>query len=220
MEEAFLPVQLKDGRWLEVELSETRGTMSATTVRLTTKGRTVAEARLPYPDRGLAGGRIILSPSEHFAVVSMFSGQSEEGYELFRVDTGLERVASMGYQPGEVASFCFSEQEDVLLMALPQICSEWWLLWEEGQREPDSRGRLSFRFGEIRHLVIKANRVSVHEIRISVNEGWEPSHADYDPDLKPRLEAKRLVLSMPWGEAEIPVPIPSTALISLECDDS
>jgi hypothetical protein len=143
----------------------------------------------------------------------MFSGQSEESYELFRVGDGLERVASMGYERGEVACFCFSKQEDLLLMALPDMCCEWWQPWEDGEAEPDGKGRLSFRFGQIRVLEIETNTVSVHEIRVSVDEGWEPNDAPYDPELNPRLDAKRLLLSMPWGETEIPVPMPGTVVV-------
>jgi hypothetical protein len=184
-------------------------------VRLTRSGQVVAENRLPFPRRGLGGGRIILSPSQRFAVVSMFSGQSEEGYELFRLDAGLERVASLGYQPGEVAGFCFSNQEDLLLMALPDTCCEWWRPWEDGEGEADGEDRLSFRFGQIRVLNIETDTVSVHEIRVSVEEGWHPSDQSYDPDLKPRLEGRRLLLSMPWGETEIPIPMPSVVVVRI-----
>jgi hypothetical protein len=172
----------------------------------------MSEVDLPYPQLGLAGGRIILSPSERFAVLSMFSGQSEEGYELFRVGDDIERLAGLPYQYGEVASFCFSEHEDLLLMALPFMCSEWWQLRENTEPEPDG-DRLAFGFGQIRVHEITTHTVSVHEIQVSVREGWKPNEAAYDPDLHPRLEGERLMLSMPWGETQIRLPIPHNVVI-------
>ena len=38
---------------------------------------------LPYPDRGVGGGQFVLSPSERTAILSLYSGQSEQGYEVF-----------------------------------------------------------------------------------------------------------------------------------------
>jgi hypothetical protein len=203
---------LRDGRQIEVEVSGPSDSMSAVAIRVTRDGKVISEVDLPYPRPGLAGGRIILSPSEHLAVVSMFSGQSEESYELFWVGNEIKRVTGIPYQYGEVASFCFSEHEDVLVMALPFTCCEWWQLPEIVEAEPDD-DRLAFGFGQIRVHEIATNTVSVHEIRVSVEKGWKPSEADYDPDLKPRLKGDRLLLSMPWGETEIPFPIPNTILI-------
>jgi hypothetical protein len=204
--------ELRDGRRIEVALSGPSNAMSAVAIRVTRDGKVMSEVDLPYPRLGLAGGRIILSPSERFAVLSMFSGQSEEGYELFRVGDDIKRLTGIPYQYGEVASFCFSEHEDVLVMALPFTCCEWWQLPNIVEAEPDG-DRLTFGFGQISVHEIAANTVSVHGIRVSVEEGWKPSEADYDPDLKPRLKGERLLLSMPWGETEIPFPIPNTILI-------
>ena len=176
----------------------------------------VSVARIPYPRRGLAGGRIIVSPSERLALLATFSGQSEQAYDLFQVAGGIEKIASMSYEVGESASYGFSQDEDLLLMALPDTCCEGWLLWQDAEAEPDEKGRLSFRFGQIRVHKIGSNEVSVHEIRVSVPEGWAPDETSYDPELYPRMpDEQRLVLSMPWGEVEVPFPVPATVLMEI-----
>ena len=59
------------------------------------------------------------SPSGRLALLSMFSGQSEEGYELFRLGPGITKVAGLRYRLGEAASSAFSPDEARLVMALP-----------------------------------------------------------------------------------------------------
>lgn len=185
-------------------------------VQLRRGGRVVDEVRLPYPRAGLAGGRWIISPLERFAVLSVYSGQSEEGYELFRLGDGITRTTGLSYQFGEAASFCFSADEAVLVMALPFACVEWWVPWEDGEVERDA-GRLAFPFGQLRVHDIPTGNISVHDLRVSVPEDWQPSRGDYDPDLNPRvINEHHLALSMPWGEVELPLPLPKTITLLVE----
>ena len=171
MDEDIQPVTLSNGATLTAEIENE----SVITVRLLRDQRAAGETIIPYPGHGLAGGHFIVSPSQRFAVLSMFSGQSEEGYELFRIDDSVSRIGSLPYQVGEVASFCFSADESILVMALPSRCSEWWLTWEEGEAEPDGEGRHVFPFGQIQVHEIGTRSSSVHELRVSVPEDWQPT---------------------------------------------
>ena len=215
MSDEIQPVTLSDGT--SIAAVRPRATRGPLAVRLLRASRVVDEVTLPYPRAGLAGGRLIVSPTERFVVLSMFSGQSEEGYELFRLADGITRVASLPYQFGEAASFCFSPDESVVVMALAFHSSEWWIPWEEGEGQPDGAGRLAFAFGQLRVHAIATNRISVHELRVSVAEAWQPARGEYDPDLHPRFVAERcLALNMPWGEVELSLPIGDTFTFSVD----
>ena len=91
MDEDIQPVTLSNGVTLTAEAENE----SVITVRLLRDEHATGEAIIPYPGHGLAGGHFIVSPSERFAVLSMFSGQSEEGYELFRIDDSVSRVSGL-----------------------------------------------------------------------------------------------------------------------------
>ena len=212
MDEDIQPVTLSNGATLTAEAENE----SVITVRLLRDEHATGEAIIPYPGHGLAGGHFIVSPSERFAVLSMFSGQSEEGYELFRIDDSVSRVSGLPYQVGEVASFCFSGDESLLVMALPSRCSEWWIPWEEGEAEPDGAGRQVFPFGEIRIEQIVTRASSVHELHVSVPDDWQPSRQEYDPDLNPHLTAHSLALSMPWGVVQLPLPLPPVITLAVD----
>jgi hypothetical protein len=137
----------------------------------------------------------------------MYSGQSEEGYELFQIGDGIARVSGLPYVFGDGAGFCFSADESILVMALAFSSMEWWLPWEEEAAEPDDDGRLVFAFGELRTHDIATSAISVHEMRVCVGTDWEPARREYDPNLEPRfIDQRRLALSMPWGDIELDVP--------------
>mgnify|MGYP001172889686 CR=1 FL=1 len=207
MNVAFTPAVLSDGSQIGVEVRSSNAGPGVVAVQLRRGEIVVDEVLLPYPSAGLGGGRIILSSSEQFALLSLFSGQSEEAYELFSVGHRLTSLASLSYQLGEAASYCFSPDDSLLVMALPFTCSEWWLPWDEGEVEPTPGGGICFGFGQLRVHETATGRVTVHELLVSAEEGWQPSRADYDPDLRPRfLEDSRVALSMPWGEIAVSLP--------------
>jgi len=56
--------------------------------------RGVSQVELPYPSAGIGGGRLLKSPSEGHVVLSLYSGQSEEGYEVFAQSDASDAPAS------------------------------------------------------------------------------------------------------------------------------
>jgi len=213
MSEDIQPASLSNGATLTAEISDGARFI---TVRLLRDQRTTAETTIPYPRLGVAGGSFILSPSERFAVLSMFSGQSEEGYELFRIDGSVSRVGRLPYQYGEAASFCFSADESILVMALAIRCSEWWLSWEVREAEPDGAGRRVIPFGQIRIEEIATGSNSVHELHVSVPRDWQPSREEYEPDLNAHPTAHSLALSMPWGLVQLPLPMAPVITLAVD----
>ena len=216
MGEHIASASLSADRSLEADVRG-EGPGAAITVRLRRGQELLGEVTLPYPKAGLAGGHFVLSPSQHLAVLSIFSGQSEEGYELFRLNDSIARITGLPYQVGEFASFCFSSDEALLVMALPFRCSEWWLPWDEGEAHADGQGRFTFGFGQVRVHDIAKGDVSVHEMQLSAPATWHPSRVEYDPDLRPTfLSADRLQLWVPWGPIVLPFPPPMPVVLPVD----
>jgi hypothetical protein len=207
----FEGARLSDGRRLAVIVPS----RSAYDVRIQLlRGDSVIdEALLPYPTHGLGGGRILLSPTERLAVFAYSSGQSEEAYDVFRVSDMITRVGGVPYEYGREASYGFSQDERLLVMALPRLSYEWWSLVECEEALPDGRGNLVVEFGRVRVHDLSTGHVSAHELRAVVREGWRaPDSEDaYDAALHPRFTAdQQLSLSLPWGEARVPLPLAAT----------
>jgi hypothetical protein len=217
MSEEFQGAALSDGRRVSVVLRGSVADPDGIGVQLLRDDVVIDEVLLPFPNAGLGGGHIVLSSSERFALLSTFSGQSEEGYELFRLDDRITLVARLSYQFGEAASYCFSPDESLLVMALPSSCIEWWSPWDEGEAEPAEEGRSCFNFGLLTVQDTATARISFHELAVTVPAAWQPSRAEYDPDLRPRFFGdRRLGLSMPWGEIELPLPLPERVVLLVE----
>ncbi|PHS03244.1 MAG: hypothetical protein COA78_18725 [Blastopirellula sp.] len=170
-------------------------------------GKTIFEIKRPYPDAGFGGGQLIASASGKYVIFSYFSGQSEEAFELFEVTDQLSLIYSSGYHSGETASFGFSEKEDQLLMALPENCIDWWVAWEDEETEIDQDGNTYFDFGKLLLLEIETKSTTEHELRIYPTKNWTPVEEEYDPYLNPEFKNNQLVISMPWGQETLSLPL-------------
>lgn len=74
---------------------------------------------LPYPSAGYGGSEVVVSPDERTAAMFVYSGQSQVGYELFRIDAKkglIERVSGMPYEVGEGDAPVFSPDGRWLVM--------------------------------------------------------------------------------------------------------
>lgn len=209
----FAPRTLSDGATIQLEVDDGAGGLL---LRETVDGMLAREAALPYPGGGLSGGYLLVSPTERYVLVAMFSGQSEDGFELFERGTVLKRVFGQEYVAGEASSYAFSDDESVLIMAVPAACTDWWSPWKEGAVEAAGDGRVRFRFGEIRVFRVPSGERSVHRLWVTVPPGWEPDDDTYDPFLKPELGPEpSLALSMPWGRIKLAWPLPAEAVLDL-----
>jgi hypothetical protein len=151
------------------------------------------------------------------ALVAMFSGQSEEGYVLLGVDDGVKKLSEQPYVFGETASYCFSSDETVVVMALPFSCIEWWLPWDDGEAVPEGSGRHGFPFGQVRVQEIATGDVSACELRASARSDWSPRREPYDSDMRPRfLSDDLLQISLPWRKLELRLPLPATVVVPVE----
>ena len=211
LDTTFSPALLSTGARLEAVVRDGRAASPGIAVQLVAAVGEPAAVLLPYPGAGVGGGRFILSQTETFAVLAMFSGQSEERYDLLALREGIRRVGGIDYVFGEAATYAFSPDDRLLAMAMPFSCVEWWLPLEEGEAEPLEDGSASFPFGVVRLHDLRTGKISSHELVAVVPDCWTPSGDDYDPELHPSFVAPdRISLALPWGSVELKLPLPTT----------
>ena len=54
---------------------------------------------LPYPSAGYGGSELVVSPDERVVAMFVYSGQSQVGYELFRIDAKRATIDHFGGMP-------------------------------------------------------------------------------------------------------------------------
>src|SRR5262249_22576150 len=117
---------------------------------------------------------------------------------------------------GEAASYAFSPDESLLLMALPARCSEWWSPWDDDELEDGERSRRYLEFGLARVQRLREGMASQHVIRVYPSDRWEPKRDDDDADLRPMIDnIGRVELRMPWGPLLLAPPIPEVVEVQL-----
>lgn len=85
-------------------------------VELERAGEPIQRLALPYPNAGIGGQELVISPDERYAAMFVYSGQSEQGYELFALEPMLRHVRSVGYFEGEGDAPRFSPDGHWLVM--------------------------------------------------------------------------------------------------------
>jgi hypothetical protein len=60
-----------------------------------------SEIVLPYPHAGYGGHKLVISPDESHLALYLFSGQSEQGWELFSLVPTLRHLGCLPYVDGE-----------------------------------------------------------------------------------------------------------------------
>jgi hypothetical protein len=180
---------------------------------------------IPWPRRGFAGGSFFLSESEEMAVLSMYSGQSEEGYELLGLSP-LRRISTSPYVFGYLSSFAFSHDESVLAVALLQDCTEWWTRWEDemedfGGTSDDSfvsKDRVDFPVGSLRLHDISSDTVQSCHLHVRVSQKWRPTPCDVELALIPSFDGDSVLLEAPWGRTRVPRPLPAEWVSDFPCE--
>lgn len=74
--------------------------------------------RLPYPREGVGGVELVVSGDERWVAVFVFSGQSEQGWELFALEPVLGLASRRPYEQGEGRAPRFSPDSRWLVMAM------------------------------------------------------------------------------------------------------
>lgn len=205
-------VTLPDGGRLVLRASRSTGALSLTREH---DGRAPEALTWPNPSAGFGGGALTLSQSGRLALFSYFSGQSEEAYTVVSLDGPLRTLCACEYQFGEAASYAFSPDERLLLMALPSRCAEWWLPFDDGDLEEDEHGAY-LDFARLRVQEVPGPTATDHAIRAYPPEGWVPPRDHDDPDLRPAIDdAGAVRLSLPWGDVALAPPLPPVVRVPI-----
>ncbi|HTR50817.1 MAG TPA: hypothetical protein VMJ10_08935 [Kofleriaceae bacterium] len=84
------------------------------------------EVRLENAWWGNYGGRdLVVSPDERYLAVSIYSGQSTQGYELFQLSPELKHVGGLPDTGGEGTEPCFSPDSKWLALVLSAVGERW-----------------------------------------------------------------------------------------------
>lgn len=59
------------------------------------------EVAWPVPDAGYGGHALVVSPDERYLALFLYSGQSEQGWELFELEPALRRLGGLPYIGGD-----------------------------------------------------------------------------------------------------------------------
>jgi hypothetical protein len=117
---------------------------------------------------GVGGSEIVVSPDEQYAAVFHYSGESSEGYDVFRLSPSLEYLGGMDegglgdppvFSPGSthLAHIMFETRGFLLPSGEPDDDVDYFVL-------PDNRP-LIFEFADLRVQALPGNDIEVHPLR-------------------------------------------------------
>jgi hypothetical protein len=167
--------------------------------------------RLPSPREGIGGLELVVSPDERLAVLLVYSGQSEQGWELFAIEPELRHLSSLPYVQGEGLAPVFSADSRHLAMIVrvePR---------ERGTGEaaeallgPDASGEVLIDWATLFIQPVPEGEVEASAIGTWVRRSTDPDEI-YGWDLYESVRFTRnhqLTVPLPWGGLlELPVPL-------------
>ena len=175
-------------------------------------GETKYTFPVPWPSTGYGGGELFLSSSEQYLILSYYSGEGDEAFMLFKIENcSLELIYESGYLYGEGASYCFSNDEKLLLQTLR---TGWW--YDESEAETDKDGNHFYEFGSIRVLDINKKILNEHIIHVYPSSNWEEGITDNGPfELSGMVNDNMFKVTMPWGEETFTFPLEKIILLKV-----
>jgi hypothetical protein len=165
---------------------------------------TTSAASLPRPSAGVGGFVVAVSPKSRYLAVLLYSGQSEQGYELFALSPEVTHVGGMAYVFGmsDLSPMTFSPDESLVAMALleEQI---WWADPADDDRDWDTPSV----GGLVEWATMYVHRIGEPEpsrycIMVDLPEGWVPPE-ELAQDSAPRnlrfVGDREVEVGLPWG---------------------
>ncbi|MGE5184410.1 MAG: hypothetical protein ACM31C_20210 [Acidobacteriota bacterium] len=159
-------------------------------------------ATLPYPRHGYGGHALVVSPDERYLALHLYSGQSEEGWELFELPS-LRHLASLPYFHGEGTGCRFSPGARWLATftsTAPRVrdTGEYF----EDVQDPDADDELVVDWAELRVQRVPDGPIERHTIGARVARSMDPDELSewntYDALSFAGDDA--VALQMPWGD--------------------
>jgi hypothetical protein len=159
---------------------------------------------------GVGGLELAISHSGRFGALSVYSGQSEEGYVLFSLPD-VKTLGSLPYVGGESASPCLFSPDDghLVLVMEPNTC--WWAGdVEDADWDTPARGGPVHWATLHTHEAKEGGAHAEHPILVDLPQGWFPDEelagASWPRNVR-FADPGRLVFDVPWGgECAIPFP--------------
>ena len=184
------------------------------TLSIISNGKTIYSVLVEPPSGGYGGGFLLPSPSEQYLVFSFYSGESEEAYQLFKInDCILESIFECDYLCGEGASYIFSDNEAVLIQALPESVGPWFT----DDAMTDENEHPFFVYGKINILDIQKKTMHKHTLTVYPSDSWDNDMAEAEPFFISKVpEGHALHLIMPWGEEVLSLPLNDTIIFRPE----
>jgi hypothetical protein len=167
--------------------------------------------RLPSPLEGLGGLELVVSPDERLAALLVYSGQSEQGWELFAIEPALRHLSSLPYVRGEGLAPVFSSDSRTLAMIVTVEPRERGTgEYAEALLDPEASGEIL-----IDWATLFIQQVPDGEVEASAIGTWVRRSTDPDEiqgwDLYESLRFTRnhqLTVPLPWGGLlELPIPL-------------
>lgn len=198
-------------------------TRSGATIRLETKNALTviveggAEApqriALPYPNAGYGGHELLLSKDETYLVLALYSGQSEQGYELFTYRPELKQIASVPYAYGEGAWPAFSSDERFLAMV--SVTNPGLYVDEEDMLDGVVTTQpcvLAWAEVHVRALPEGIVQRCVVDVQLPAGSPFEGDDSYYPKGLT--VSASEVSFRTDWGaQVRIPLPLPEVLVI-------
>jgi hypothetical protein len=131
--------------------------------------RSVLTVKAEWLNSGVGGSEIVVSPDEQYAAVFHYSGQSSEGYDLFRLSPGLEYLGGMDEGgEGDPPVFSPGSQQLAHMMFEPRG-----FLLPSGETDEDvdyfvlpDDGPLIFEFADLRIQALPGSAIEVCPLRV------------------------------------------------------
>lgn len=166
--------------------------------------KSLSAASLPCPSAGVGGFVVAVSPKSTYLAVRLYSGQSEEGYELFALSSEVTHVGGMAYVFGmsDLSPMTFSPDESLVAMALleEQI---WWADPADDDRDWDSPSV----GGLVEWTTLYVHRIGEpvpirYALKVEVPDGWvlpEELAEDSAPRNLRFVGEREVDVDLPWG---------------------
>lgn len=163
---------------------------------------------IPYPSGGYGGGSLLVSPSEKYLVFSYFSGESEEAFSLFKIESGrLKFIYDSGYMYGEDAHYSFVNDERILVQTFRTYS------WYEENAKPDENGDMYYEFGELNLFNLETYKPDRHIIHVYPSDDWEEEKTDVGTFSFSDINGNQFNIIMPWGKETFHEPLQNILVI-------
>ena len=183
-------------------------TENALTVIVEGGGHASQRVTLPYPDAGYGGHELLLSADETYLVLFLYSGQCEQGYELFTYRPEFAHIASFPYVVGVGDAPVFSRDGRLLAMA-------WTLTPGRVQKlASDVTESAAVPWVEVHLRRLDDGTVWSCLVQVRSVDGARFDAREHDVPEGLRVTATEVAFDTDWGvQVRIPLPLPEVVVV-------